>query len=75
MLRTLKDWKPNTNKYVCGYLDDTYYELQAQKTEHILEKDDKKKELNYNQSFVSRITSTLTQIENIESVEEVTTDI
>ena len=71
----IKDWKPNTNKYVCGYLDDTYYELQAQKTEHILEKDDKKKELNYNQSFVSRITSTLTQIENIESVEEVTTDI
>lgn len=71
----IKDWKPNTNKYVCGYLDDTYYELQAQKAEHILEKDDKKKELNYNQSFVSRITSTLTQIENIESVEEVTTDI
>ena len=27
----IKDWKPNTNKYVCGYLDDTYYELQAQK--------------------------------------------
>lgn len=71
----IKDWKPNTNKYVCGYLDDTYYELQAQKAEHILEKDDKKKELNYNHSFVSRITSTLTQIENIESVEEVTTDI
>ena len=31
--------------------------------------------MNYNQSFVSRITSTLTQIEHIESVEEVTTDI
>lgn len=71
----IKDWKPNTNKYVCGYLDDTYYELQAQKAEYILEKDDKKKELNYNQSFVSRITSTLTQMENIESIEEVTTDI
>ena len=27
----IKDWKPNTNKYVCGYLDDRYYELQAQK--------------------------------------------
>ena len=48
--------------------------FKHKKTEHILEKDDKKKELNYNQSFVSRITSTLTQIENIESVEEVTTD-
>ena len=71
----IKDWKPNTNKYVCGYLDDRYYELQAQKAEYILEKDGKKKELNYNQSFVSRITSTLTQIEHIESVEEVTTDI
>ena len=71
----IKDWKPNTNKYVCGYLDDRYYELQAQKAEHILERDDKKKELNYNQNFVSRITSTLTRIEDIESVEDVTTDI
>ena len=71
----IKDWKSNTNKYVCGYLDDTYYALQAQKAEHILERDDKKREFNYNQSFVSRITSTLTQIENVESVEDVTTDI
>ena len=68
----IKDWKANTNKYVCGYLDDSYYALQAQKAEHI---DDKKKELNYNQNFVSRITSTLTRIEDIESVEDVTTDI
>lgn len=71
----IKDWKANTNKYVCGYLDDSYYALQAQKVEHILERDDKKKELNYNQNFVSRITSTLMQIEDIESVEDVTTDI
>ena len=71
----IKDWKANTNKYVCGYLDDTYYALQAQKAEHILERDDKKRELKYNQTFVSRITSTLTQIEDMESVEEVTTDI
>lgn len=33
------------------------------------------KEFNYNQNFVSRITSTLTQIENIESIDDVTTDI
>ena len=66
----IKNWKTNTNKYVCGYLDDAYYELQAQKEEH-----NKKKELHYNQNFVSRITSTLTQFENIESVEEVITDI
>ncbi len=71
----IKDWKSNTNKYVCGYLDDTYYALQAQKAEHILEKDDKKKELNYNQTFVSRITSTITQVEAVKSVEEVKTDI
>lgn len=71
----VKDWKPHTNKYVCGYLDDTYYELQTQKAEHIIEKDDKKKELNYNQSFVSRIASTLTQIENVESIVDITTDI
>lgn len=71
----IKDWKTHTNKYVCGYLDDTYYKLQAQKAEQILKRDDKKKEFNYNQNFVSRITSTLTQIENIESIDEVTTDI
>lgn len=71
----IKDWKANTNKYVCGYLDDTYYELQAQKAEYTLKKDDKKKEFNYNQGFVSRITSTLTQLENTESIENVTTDI
>lgn len=71
----IKDWKAHANKYVCGYLDDTYYKLQAQKAEQILKRDDKKKEFNYNQNFVSRITSTLTQIENIESIDEVTTDI
>ena len=71
----IKDWKTHTNKYVCSYLDDTYYKLQAQKAEQILKRDDKKKEFNYNQNFVSRITSTLTQIENIESIDEVTTDI
>ena len=71
----IRDWKANTNKYVCGYLDDSYYELQAQKAKYILEKDDKRKEYEYNQNFVSRITSSLTQIENTESIEDVTTDI
>lgn len=71
----IKNWKQNTNKYVCGYLDDTYYELQAQKAEQTLIKDDKKKELNYNQNFVSRISSTLTQIKNMQSVDEVTVNI
>lgn len=71
----VKNWKANTNKYICGYLDNTYYELQAQKTEQTLIKDDKKKELVYNQNFVSRISSTLTQIEDMQSVDEVTTNI
>lgn len=71
----IKDWKPNTNKYVCGYLGDTYYKLQAQKIEQTLLKDDKEKELNYNQNFVSRISSTLNQIKDIQSVDEVTTKI
>lgn len=71
----VKDWKPNTNKYVCGHLDDAYYKLQAKKAEQTLIKDDKKKELNYNQNFVSRISSTLTQIEDMQSVDEVTTNI
>lgn len=35
----------------------------------------RKKEFNYNQNFVSQITSTLTQFENIESVEDVITKI
>lgn len=71
----IKDWKTNTNKYVCGYLDDTYYKLQAQKIEQTIIKDDKKKELNYNQTFFSSISSTLTQLEDMHSVDEVTTSI
>lgn len=71
----IKNWKTNTNKYVCGYLDDVYYKLQAQKIEQTLIKDDKKKELNYNQNFVARISSTLMQIENIQSVDEITANI
>ena len=71
----IKDWKANTNKYVCGYLDNTYYELQAQKAEQILIRDDKKKELNYSQNFVSRISSTLMQMDDMQSVDEVTTNI
>mgnify|MGYP003379526165 CR=1 FL=1 len=35
----------------------------------------RKKELNYNQNFVSSISSTLTQLEDMHSVDEVTTSI
>lgn len=69
----VKNWKQNTNKYVCGYLGDTYYKLQTQKEQQMLIKNDKKKELNYNQNFVSRISSALTQIKEVESFDGVTT--
>ncbi len=71
----IKDWKANTNKYVCGYLDDTYYKLQAEKTEQTLKKDEKKKELYHNQNFVTRISSALKQIGNIKSIDEITKNI
>ena len=71
----IKDWKPNTNKYVCGYLNDTYYKLQAQKTEYTLMQDDKKKELKYNQNFVSRISPALMQMKDIQSVDDLTKNI
>lgn len=71
----IKDWKTNTNKYACGYLDNSYYELQTQKLGYELEKDDKEKELDHNKNFVSRIISTITQVENAESVENIAIDI
>lgn len=71
----IKDWKPNTNKYVCGYLNDTYYKLQAQKAEYTLMQDDKKKELKYNQNFVSRISPALMQMKDMQSVDELTKNI
>lgn len=67
----IKDWKKHTNKYVCGYLDDTYYNLQASKAKLLFERDDKKKEMDYNQKFVSKISSTLSKNEEIESIEDV----
>lgn len=71
----IKDWKKNTNKYVCGYLSDKYYMLQAKKIKLTMDKEEKKKELNYNQGFVSRISTTITQFENAKSIEEITSRI
>lgn len=71
----IKDWKTNTNKYVCGYLDNTYYELQAQKIEQTSKKEEKKNELIYNQNFVNRITPTILQIEDMQSIDEITMNI
>ena len=71
----IKDWKKNTNKYVCGYLDDKYYSLQTQKAQHIMEKEEKKKELNHNQNFVEQISNSLSQLDNSKSIEEATREI
>lgn len=71
----IKNWKANTNKYICGYLTDTYYSIQARKAQLVMEKEDKKKELSHNQNFVSRISTTLTQMDSAKSVEEVTSSL
>ncbi len=71
----IKDWKSNTNKYVCGYLDDSYYKLQTQKAECELIREEKKKELKHNQHFVSRITTALSHVENVESVDNIASNI
>lgn len=71
----IKDWKRNTNKYVCGYLDDKYYSLQTKKTQRIMEKEEKQKELNYNQNFVEQISNSLLQMDNSKSIEEANKEI
>lgn len=71
----IKDWKKNTNKYVCGYLNDRYYSMQAEKAICIIDRDNKKAEINNNKNFVLQISSNLKQLENIDSIEEVTASI
>jgi DNA repair exonuclease SbcCD ATPase subunit len=55
----IKDWKQNTNKYVSGYLSEDYYRIRAEIVRLGLEKDEFKKELTYNQNFVSQISRLL----------------
>lgn len=71
----IKDWKKNTNKYVCGYQDERYYSLMAQVAQLEMEKNEKKKELTYNQNFVTRISDVLTQIESSDTIEGTSSNI
>lgn len=71
----IKDWKKNTNKYVCGYLNDQYYVLQAKKAQCVIEREEKQKELINNQNFVTRISSSLVQMDDTTSIEEKTKSI
>lgn len=67
----IKDWKKNTNKYVCGYLSDEYYILRSNILQATMEKDELKKEFTYNQNFVSRLNVSLKSAENMESPENI----
>lgn len=71
----IKDWKGNTNKYVCGYMDETYYELKTQIAEFTLQKDEKIKERDYNQGLISHIASSIIQPDGAESIETITAKI
>jgi len=67
----IKDWKKNTNKYVCGYLSDEYYILRSNILQATMEKDELKKEFTYNQNFVNRLNVSLKSAENMESPENI----
>lgn len=71
----IKDWKGNSNKYVCGYMDETYYELKTQITEFILQRDEKIKERDYNQGLISHIASSIIQPDGAESIEKISAKI
>ena len=64
------DWKTNTNKYVSGYLEEKYYDLVSKKATETIKKEEKKKEFVHNESFVNRITSTLTDINEYDSMDD-----
>lgn len=71
----IRDWKQNTNKYICGYLDDTYYNLKAQREKYLIDKENKENEFTYNKNFVEHITTSLVQIDDIKSVEDISKEI
>jgi hypothetical protein len=69
--RYIKNWKGNTNKFVCGYLDNSYYELKAQQEQLKIQKDELKRELLHNQQFVSRVSSYVQIACDLKSPEEI----
>ena len=71
----IKDWKKNTNKYVCGYLSDEYYILRADILQAMMEKDELKKELTYNQNFVNQLNVSIQNAKNMKSPENITVEL
>jgi hypothetical protein len=69
--RYIKNWKGNTNKFVCGYLDNSYYELKAQQERLKIQRDELKRELSHNQQFVTRISSYVQIANDLKSPEEI----
>lgn len=49
----IKDWKPNTNKYVSGYLSEEYFLLRSEITRAFLIKDELQKKFSNNQDFIA----------------------
>ena len=71
----IKDWKKNTDKYVCGYLSDEYYSLRAEILQLTMEKDELKKEFTYNQNFVNQISHSLQNAKEMESPEKIAAEL
>ena len=71
----IKDWKKNSSYYVCGYLDDSYYELQTQKVLKFQEMNEMKEELKHNKDLISHIASVSPPKKYYESIDEVTKNI
>lgn len=71
----IKDWKKNTNKYICGYLNEDYYSLRAKSSQLTFEKDELKKEFIYNQNFVTQISTSLKYAKNMENPEKLAAEL
>lgn len=70
-MKYIKNWKSNTNKFVCGYIDNSYYELKAQQEQLKIQRDELKVELSHNQQFVSRISTYVKITDNSTSPDEI----
>lgn len=62
-MRYIKKWRENTNKYICGYLGDEYYDLVRDSLRLKAEIDENRTEYAHNESFVNRIGSIIDEQE------------
>ncbi|WP_409068412.1 hypothetical protein ACFLKB_13385 [Clostridium sp. FAM 1755] len=63
----IKDWKSNTNKYICGYLDERYFKVKAEKQQMQIDQQERNSELSHNKSFVTKMESHMSFIKDIET--------